>query len=132
MKKIILLFSLAILFSCTSSDDSESAMSDNNYNPPSWIQGVWIIPNVPVTSGFEFRDSDFCLASGNVTTCYEQTYSQVTDFNVYEEISNTRYLTITTIAGSEYRYEFEKVSENSIKWLNVNGSNNVNVTLVKQ
>lgn len=126
MKKIILLFSLVLLFSC-SSEDNERVLLDNYYNPPNWIQGVWINPDVP-TSGFEFRESDFCLITISNTLCYKQTYSQVDDFSVYEEISNIRYFTTTTIAGAEYNYEFEKVSENSIKWVNdIN-----NVILVKQ
>ncbi len=121
MKKLLLLSAL-LIFAC-SSDDSNSTANNNTFNPPTWIQGVWLNSNAPFETGFEFRQNDFCLiASAVQTNCIEQTYNQFPDFNVYEEISETRYFIIYTISGAEYEFEFEKISDDLISWVAADGS----------
>ena len=119
MKKLLYLFLTVLIVAC-SSEDGNSNSNVTNFNPPVWIQGIWLNTN---SAGFEFRQNDFCVITPPASVvCYEQTYSVVNDFNVYEEISNTRYFTTITIAGSEFNFEFEKISDNSITWTAVDGS----------
>ena len=122
MKKLLLLSALFI-FAC-SNDDSNSSANNNTFNPPTWIQGVWLNSNIlPLEAGFEFRQNDFCqVVSLAQTICIEQTYNQFPDFSVYEEISETRYFITYTISGAEYEYEFEKISDDLISWVAVDGS----------
>jgi len=122
MKKllIILLF-IPLIFAC-SSDDSNDNSNNNTFNPPTWIQGVWLKTNIQFEVGFEFRQNDFCQKSTAQTVCIEQTYNQFSDFSVYEEISETRYFIRYTISGAEYEYEFEKISDDLISWVAAVGS----------
>ena len=121
MKRILILTAI-LVFAC-SSDDSNSSVNNNTFNPPTWIQGVWLKSNVQFEAGFEFRQNDFCqVLSSAQTICIEQTYNQFPDFSVYEEISETRYFITYTISGAEYEYEFEKISDDLISWVAVDGS----------
>jgi hypothetical protein len=43
--------------------------------------------------------------------------SAAPDFSVYEEISETRYLARFTNGGSEFTYEFDKISDDLISWV---------------
>jgi len=122
MKNFIYLFLALFILGC-SSDDSNSSTNNNTFNPPTWIQGVWLNSNVQFEVGFEFRQNDFCQVVSSVQTiCIEQTYNQFPDFSVYEEISDTRYFIRYIISGAEYEYEFEKVSDDLISWVAVDGS----------
>ena len=51
MKKLMLLTFALSLFAC-SSDDSNSSTINYTFNPPSWIQGIWLNSN---SAGWEFR-----------------------------------------------------------------------------
>ena len=118
MKKLLLL-SAILVFAC-SSDDSNSSVNNNTFNPPNWIQGIWLNSN---SSGWEFRQDDICLLFFNqaVADCL-MANSAAPDFSVYEEISETRYLARFTNGGSEFTYEFEKISDDLISWVAADGS----------
>ena len=120
MKKSITILMLSLLtFSCSENAD-ESGSNNNNFNPPTWIHGTWLTSN---SQGYKFKPNDFCQVTSSLQTiCYDQTYSHVNDFSVYEEISNTRYFTRITIAGAEYNFEFIKISNDIIKLNNSNVS----------
>ena len=62
MKRILILTAI-LVFAC-SSDDSNSSVNNNTFNPPTWIQGVWLKSNVQFEAGFEFRQPgcSACLA----------------------------------------------------------------------
>ena len=118
MKKLLLLCAL-LIFSCSSSDDSDSSNSNgNSFNPPNWIQGVWMEQPADVF-GYEFRADDICNIVGNQASCLKsiiELYEDVPNVqtNVYEEISNTRYYVVFSYLTLENTYEFEKISENEI------------------
>ena len=118
MKKLLLLSAL-LIFAC-SSDDSNSSANNNTFDPPTWIQGIWLNSN---SAGWEFRQDDICMLSFNQTVadCL-MANSVAPDFSVYEEISEMRYLARFTNGGSEFTYEFEKISDNLISWVAVDGS----------
>jgi hypothetical protein len=118
MKKL-LLFSALLIFACSSSDDSNSSNSNgNSFNPPNWIQGVWMEQPTDIF-GYEFRADDICTIIGSQATCYAafiELYEDVPNVqtNVYEEISNTRYYAVFSYGVSEITFDFEKISENEI------------------
>jgi len=125
MKKRLLLSALFI-FAC-SSDDNDSntnGSDDNSFNPPTWIQGVWLndIGGGLSSIGFEFRDDDVCNVTFGGNSCYKaiiELYDDAPNWNtnVYEEISDSRYYFVFTNGPSEYTHEFEKVSENTINYI---------------
>tara|TARA_B100000767_G_C19248912_1_gene322353 strand:- start:43 stop:450 length:408 start_codon:yes stop_codon:yes gene_type:complete len=121
MKKLLLLSAL-LVFACSSSDDSDSSNSNgNSFNPPNWIQGVWLNNLIPTYDiGYEFRTDDICGVSGTQASCNKaiiELYEDVPNIqtNVYEEISNTRYYAVFTYGSSEITFDFEKISENEIR-----------------
>lgn len=119
MKKLILLLSVLLIFACSSDSDSDNRPTNGNpFNPPNWIQGVWMKQSADIF-GYEFRTDDICTITGSQATCnkaiielYEDVPSVQT--NVYEEISNTRYYVVFSYLTLENTYEFEKISENEI------------------
>lgn len=119
MKKILGLFLLfSISISC-SSDDENSVNSDSSINPPNWIQGTWLLPNSGINSGFKFTSNDFCLITSSIQSCNKYNIEQsVIETNVVEEITNDYYSIEITIGSSVSYYQFEKVSNTQIRWLN--------------
>jgi hypothetical protein len=125
MKKLLLLSAL-LIFACSSNDDSNT--TNKSINPPSWIQGIWVLnffdgsaPNIYV----EFRTDDFCQGQFVIgATCWKAQGTYFDNFSVYEEVSNIRYFVIMTYAAGEQTFEFDKVSDTS---LTLNGN-----TYVKQ
>ena len=118
MKKLFLLSAL-LIFACSSGSNSDNRPTNgNSFNPPNWIQGVWMEQSADIF-GYEFRADDICTITGSQATCnkaiielYEDVPSVQT--NVYEEISNTRYYVVFSYLTLENTYEFEKISENEI------------------
>jgi thioredoxin-related protein len=123
MKKLIgLIFILTFLLSsCSSSDDDDSNINNSGINPPEWIQGTWLLQDSPVSSGFRFTTDDVCIISFSSQACNKQqleTFNNTDIFtNVSEEITNDYYSVEITISSSITSYQFEKISETEIKWL---------------
>ena len=122
MKKLFLLSAL-LIFACSSDDSSTSGSNSNSFNPPTWIQGVWlnVIENGISSTGFDFRDDNVCSVTFGSAYCYKgiiELYADVPNFNtsVYEEISASRYYFVFTYGPNEITGEFEKVSENTINY----------------
>tara|TARA_B100001093_G_scaffold309195_1_gene295000 strand:+ start:1027 stop:1443 length:417 start_codon:yes stop_codon:yes gene_type:complete len=121
MKKLLLL-SAILIFGCSSADgnDNNPGNTGNSFNPPNWIQGVWLNEAIPtVALGFEFRADDICNITGSQANCnkaiielYENAPNAQT--SVYEEISNTRYFVVFSYITLEQTWEFEKISANEI------------------
>ena len=119
MKKLLLISAL-LIFACSSDSDSDNRPTNgNSFNPPNWIQGVWMRQDIPDFLGYEFRADDICNILGNQASCLKsiiELYQDVPNVqtNVYEEISNTRYYVVFSYLTVENTYEFEKISENEI------------------
>lgn len=128
MKKIVFLFSLFLLLSCSNSDDDVSS-SSSDFNPPAWIQGTWTlrddISNDAVV--FNFTKADFCMTASYVKQCQQELVDQMKKnggkVNVKETITANTYIAeITYYAGQSVIYSFRKLSNNSIEWTTVPGS----------
>ena len=97
-----------------------SGTSDNSFNPPNWIQGVWLNETIPTVSiGYEFRPDDICTISGAQASCNKaiiELYEDTPNFqtNVIEDITDTRYYAVFSYGPTELTYEFEKLSVNQI------------------
>jgi hypothetical protein len=121
MKKLLFLFTALLFISCSGDDDSSS--NDTSINPPSWIQGVWLRESGSGI-GFEFTKDDFCLVTGISKYCYKANIdltikNPIAEVNVYEEISDDRYLLELTLGAATTEYEFIKVSSTRISHLDV-------------
>ena len=118
MKKMLLvLFSTALLFGCSSDDDVSD--SKTSFNPPSWIQGRWLEETIG-TSGYKFTNNDFILVVA--TTEYSigeqiKTLSKTEmEVNVNEEIkSDTEYKFSYTFHSVTQHYHFVKLSNTKFK-----------------
>jgi hypothetical protein len=136
----LFLFFSVILFSCSSSDDDitddsndEETTEGTTINPPSWIQGTWILKNSSLYSGFKFTTDDLCIiSSAYYQCCNKETIELYKNTEIYtnvcEEITNNYYSVEITISSSVAIYQFEKVSDTEIKWLGTSSD----VTYVKQ
>jgi hypothetical protein len=118
LKPFIALLFTVLIVSC-SSDSDDNSNSNNQINPPSWIQGTWI--NEFDTGGFRFTADDLCVITGNLQQCYkqilEQTDGTVVEEEVDEVITDELYFIEFTLAGSVTTYEFEKVSDTEIRYV---------------
>ncbi len=124
MRKIFGLI-LAIGFlcsSCSSSDDDNSGNNSSEINPPDWIQGTWLLEQPNPNSGYRFTSDDFCLINLSQQTCFKESISQTNNSgattNVNEEISDNSYSIEITLGTQIVTYEFEKVSDTEIEWIN--------------
>ena len=137
MKNLIYLALTVLIVACSSNDGgSTSGSNSNSFNPPTWIQGVWLndIGNGTSSIGFDFRDDNVCSVSFGSAYCYKgliELYADVPNINtsVYEDISASRYYFVFTYGPNEITGEFEKVSDNTINYFY---SSDIPIILTKQ
>ena len=131
MKQIIFMFITTLMLSCSS--DSESNNSSNNgangdsITPPTWIQGIWLLDPGVVEIGYEFRTQNFCSISAGIADCWQERLDQLQDTpntmaNAYQEISSERYYLEIDYFSYEYKFEFQKLSENQIAKISITGN----------
>ncbi|MGJ8745798.1 hypothetical protein [Polaribacter sp.] len=121
MKKNILLFCFALLFlNCSSSDDN--LRNSSSINPPSWIQGTWLIEGVTTNSGFRFSNNDFCLVILTGQSCFKEQLNQLNNSGattkVNEMTANNSYSIDITLSSQIVTYEFKQISATQIEWIN--------------
>ncbi len=126
MKNTLLLLFAIFVFSCSSSDES-SSKNQSSINPPSWIQGTWLLEDAGVDSGFKFAMDDVCIIFSSSQACNKEQLQLANSTSLFtkveEEISDTSYSINISIVSSVTSYDFEKVSDNKIRWLNASGTN---------
>lgn len=125
------MFITTLMLSCSS--DSESNNSSNNgangdsITPPTWIQGIWLLDPGAVEIGYEFRTQNFCSISAGIADCWQERLDQLQDTpntmaNAYQEISSERYYLEIDYFSYEYKFEFQKLSENQIAKISITGN----------
>ena len=115
---LLVLFSTALLFGCSSSDDDVSG-ANTSFNPPAWIQGRWIEQTLGII-GYKFTNKDFILITGTTEASIGE---QVNFFNnstikasINEEInSSTEYKFSYTIQSLTQHFHFVKISNTKFK-----------------
>lgn len=122
MKKNLLILSAIALFGCSASDDNSSVnQNENSINPPSWIRGNWYLDGT-TSYGFKFTSDDVCIIALSQSACNKEslTIYQGTDVytHVEEQTTDTKYSVDVTIGSNTTSYEFQKVSDTQIKWVN--------------
>ncbi|QKJ64978.1 hypothetical protein [Flavobacterium sp. M31R6] len=130
MKKLLFLFGIFLLFSCSNSDDNTNS-SNSDFHPPAWIQGVWeqqsSLPGVAGVT-FSFSTNDFCFTnSGIAKQCQQDYVNQMrqpgNSVTVTETTTETTYTAeIKYYAGQSVIYSFRKLANNKIEWTAVSGS----------
>ncbi|RTZ05702.1 hypothetical protein [Flavobacterium sp. GSP6] len=128
MKKLLFLFSLFLMLSCSNSDDNTTS-SNSDFHPPVWIQGTWNQEGSNGTSGvsFKFAANDFCMIAQSFKQCQQEFVNQYRQHGnavtVIETITATNYTAeIKYFAGQSIIYSFRKLSNTSIEWTSVPGS----------
>ena len=131
MKKTIFILIATLMLSCSS--DSESNNYSNNgangdsITPPAWIHGIWLLDQGAIEVGYEFRAQNFCTISSGLADCWQERLDQLqgtpnTMTNAYQEISSERYYLEIDYLSYEYKFEFQKVSENEIAKISITGN----------
>lgn len=124
MRKIFgLIFTIGFLcISCSSSDDDNSGNNGSEINPPNWIQGTWLLEEPNPNSGYKFTNDDFCLINLTQQTCFKESINLTNNSggatNVNEEITDNSYSIEITLGTQIVTYEFKKVSNTEIEWIN--------------
>lgn len=116
MKKLLYLFTSILLFNCSSSDDSSSNSGKNSINPPTWIQGRWVMGTGNAQSGYEFKSNDWCSFLSNTSTCWKNAIAQSNGKTTVDEtITDGSYIMKLTTAGLTQTYTFIKMSSTKIR-----------------
>lgn len=123
MKHFLFLMTAFLMLNCSSSDDNDNLTPNTvSLNPPTWIQGTWLLESNSVESGFRFTSDDVCINTLGMYACNKESIEmyQGTQVNteVYEEISDTDYSVEITIGSNTTVFKFKKVSDTQIKWVN--------------
>ncbi|TVZ26801.1 hypothetical protein JM83_1791 [Gillisia sp. Hel_I_86] len=125
-KRLYLLL-MFILTSC-SSDNSVNNSSNFTINPPSWIQGTWILQGSTTGEhGFRFTSNDVILIQNSMETSQRELLQQSIDLgqevSVTENKEDTYYsLHIDFQYGQTLKLDFRKLSSTEISWEAVNNS----------
>ena len=137
MKKLLYLFLAITIISCGGDDDSNDSntnCTNTTINTPSWLYKpngsdcFYRTENSDGTLGdfgFNFNENGFgeyrWEENGSTLLCLECSIeinlSMGIECCVYEEISNERYYAQITIGEDQLNYEFEKISEDRIRYL---------------
>lgn len=123
MKKMIFLFSLILLMSCSKDDDS----STSQINPPDWIIGTWLIDDPYMTLGWRFTSNDLIIIQNGIELSQKGQLESI--INSGEEASaintttnDTYSLKLNLPAGQSVIYSFTRISDSEISWDTVTNS----------
>ncbi len=130
MKKLILLFTIIIASSCSNNEDIDGASNSTSINPPSWIQGYWLmqVNELEVTDlqGYKATKDDFYstqIGTGNsMKTLISNTLKSGAVAVVEESVSNTEYKLNIKLNGMSFpQYYFKKISSTKIQFFDTAG-----------
>ena len=148
MKNIILTCFILTLFSTSCSPDyitDGSTNSSSKITPPDWIIGSWYYyydtddVNVPSPNmgGYKFYKDDICLLTVTSSeACIKEAINiykgtQITT-KVEQEITESKYKCVITIASGVNNFHFEKIDSQTIKDVNTSNTVGRDVILKKQ
>lgn len=119
-----------MLSSCSSDDDitdddsTKETTDGTTINPPSWIQGEWVLEGTEMML-FKFTEDNLCQgtsSSGVTSMCFKGQLEQYDMYKVVvsnEEISNNKYsITFNYYNGVSFiEFNFKKVSDTQIYYV---------------
>ena len=113
---------IILLLSCNN-DDSDSN-SNAFFNPPTWIQGKWLVDDPIIVFGFEFTNDNFIINQMGAKTNYGEILkmhkSIGSDVSTNERITDDEYEVKINSEGTSTVYKFKKRDQNTIEHLNTN------------
>lgn len=118
----IILISLFLLMSCSSDDNGNSNSSAIQINPPSWIQGTWLLESSIIgESGWRFTSNDFIIIQTGVEISQRgqlETFLEAgQDVSASDKSTDITYkVTSNFLAGQTTIYSFTKISDTEISW----------------
>ncbi len=130
MRKLVFLLLMMLAISSCSTDNEKIT---SNLNPPSWIQGTWLVKGSTNGSvGVRFTDDDIVLIQNFLETSQKKLINQSRDLGqevlVNEDKSNEYYsVRLDFENGQNVNLSFTKISDSEITWNQVNNS-----VLIKQ
>lgn len=121
-KVSFLALTIIIIFNSCSNSDNDKNTSEIQINPPSWIQGKWLLPDSTVgESGWRFTNNDFIIIQVNTELSQRNQLQQFS--NNGQEVSasdtsseNSYSVVLNSIGGQSTTYSFSKISDNEITW----------------
>ncbi|MDP3946522.1 MAG: hypothetical protein Q8Q51_11570 [Lutibacter sp.] len=125
MKKITLILLMSIfILSCSKDDDTSN--SKISINPPSWIQGTWVMEVNPYTGAemdtyiaYKFTSNNMYILMDGLETNFVEMVKADPSFtlsDIYDVSTSTTYTIHVKGSGIDMVfYEFIKVSSNEIK-----------------
>lgn len=124
IKYILISFVILLTISCSPSVslwNYDPPPSITHFNPPSWIQGLWIDEYTEI-EGFAFTKNDFRMFYDQINFPHGISINYFINFNspdevfdVYEEKSLTHYnIKIISATVCTWNFKFIKEGENSI------------------
>lgn len=110
---------MSVLFSC-SSDDESGTNSQIQINPPTWIQGTWMMEEPSVESGYKFTSNDFILILLNVQSSQREQLELILDSGLDASASdnsteNSYSITLNFPPGQSISYTFDRISNTEIQ-----------------
>ncbi len=113
MKKLLLIFGLLAIVSC-SSDDSSSG--GNEFNPPTWIHGTW---GQFGNGTYRFTSNDFIILGGSDMS-YKEYLKNIRETgghtSVTESTNQTKYDCTITVTSVTQPYRFKKIDATHISF----------------
>ncbi|UYW01714.1 hypothetical protein K5I29_01960 [Flavobacterium agricola] len=121
MKKLLLIFSTALLlFACSSDDNSGTQVA--NLTPPDWILGDWrYLVNEGngsqlTQNGLNFLFNDVCEVYSTNVVCFKSTYGNEPGFSFTEYHKNdSEYKFSYTVGDQTKTYSFVRLDGNKIR-----------------
>lgn len=115
-----------ILSSCSSDDSTDSA--NIQINPPTWIQGKWILnSSSSVESGWRFTSNDFIIIQGNTEVsqraqleAFSESGQSVSATDTFTD--NTYEVTLNNIGGQTSIFSFTRLSADVITYDSIQSS----------
>lgn len=130
MKKLILIFTIILLSSCSNNEDIGGSSNSTSINPPTWIQGYWLMEvsagEVTDLQGYKATKDDFYstqIGTGNsMKTLISNTLKSGAAAVVEESVSDTEYKLNIKLNGMSFpQYYFKKISSTKIQYFDTTG-----------
>lgn len=138
----LLLVSLTALTNCSTSVDDTILTPQTNpsnttqyFHPPAWIKGTWASTSSDPIK-YKFTDNDFISILTNTETSNTAQLKQIVSMggtaSVEEIVNNNQYYFTMKMNNSNAKYEFKKITDTKLLWVNHPSGSIIDIYLYKQ